>query len=121
MNCCEMIGNARPVKTRRRWTLGFSAIHWLAGSVSDICDLYAYVSRRYSHFDISVSTIDSSFRQEPLKGSGIVPLHEIARRARPMLKTGNLIWRDWRVLLPRLAQTGSVTPFAHINMVLLGD
>jgi len=33
----------RPVKTPRRRTLGFSAIHWLAGSVSDICDLYVYV------------------------------------------------------------------------------
>ena len=71
---------------------------------------------------ISVSQLSTAVSGKSLlKGLEQCPYTKLPESARPMLKTGNLIWRDWRVLLPRLAQTGSVTPFAHINMVLLGD
>jgi len=89
----------RPVKIPTKRTLGFSAIHWLAGSVSDKRDLRAYVCGRYFTFASRVSTINSCLKQGRLTGCGTgSPLKKVPESARvkPNIRTPSC--GDWRVL-----------------------
>jgi len=159
----------RPVKIPTKRTLGFSAIHWLAGSVSDKRDLRVYVCGGYFTFASRVSTINSCLTQGRLTGSGtgspltkgpesarvkpknqdpklgrlagVARVDEPAQSIRSKQRcTGLLLqpvkmWAKRKCVFqepvlpsrrpclccPVLEQTGSVTPFAHIEMVLIRE
>jgi len=55
--------------------LGFWAIIWLEGSVSDICEKYEYVSAGYLTFTSRGSTVDSCLMLEHVARFGTVSPH----------------------------------------------